>query len=155
VNLCFHSQYFFYLARAFFCLVLLLEVYFFFILISCRGRRVSWVNSGRLRFFSSIFLWFFFQFHHFAINYWPLSFVVFLLFFMFGYSESGLIKLTRVGFGFFWCFFFNWTLVFFARSSFWCSFFYPDLISRVVSSLSYPKLTRDFFFDIIFLWCFF
>jgi hypothetical protein len=155
VNLCFHSQYFFYLARAFFCLVLLLEVYFF----------LSWshVAVGGLveltrvdsDFFPLYFYDFFFQFHHFAINYWPLSFVVFLLFFMFGYSESGLIKLTRVGFGFFWCFFFNWTLVFFARSSFWCSFFYPDLISRVVSSLSYPKLTRDFFFDIIFLWCFF
>jgi len=56
-----------------------------------------------LYFFSSICLWFFFQFYHSALNYLSLSFVIFSLFFIFDYFESGLVKLAQ---GFFLCFFF-------------------------------------------------
>jgi hypothetical protein len=91
----------------------------------------------------------FFQFHHFALNYFPLNFVIFSLFLLFGYSESGLVKLSRIDLGFFLL-----NFGFFTRSSFW-NFFYPDLISWVVGSSSDLKLTWVFFLDIIFFEVFF
>jgi len=65
---------------------------------------------------------FFFQFHRFTWNNLPLSFVIFSVFFLFGYYDGGLVKLTWVSSRFFWSFFFNFVL--FARCFFWISFFF-------------------------------
>ena len=63
---------------------------------------------------SNFFPWFvykfFFQFHHFAWNNLPLSFVIFSVFFLFGYYDGGLAKLTQISSGSFLKFFFCWTL---------------------------------------------
>jgi hypothetical protein len=65
-----------------------------------------------------LFMSFFFQFHRFALNNLPLIFVIFSLFFLFGYYDGGLVKLTPASSGFFLsCFFF-------ARYFFWISFFF-------------------------------
>lgn len=68
----------------------------------------------------------------------------FFTFFLYGYSESGLVKLIRVGLGFSWFFFFI-ELWFFLQGHRFDFFFYLDHISRVVGSLSYPELTWVFF----------
>ena len=74
-------------------------------------------------FFSSIFLWvFFFNFIIFVWNNFPLSFVMFLLFFLFGYYDEWLVKLTRVSLSVFWRYVFLLNFVFFARYFFWIFF---------------------------------
>jgi hypothetical protein len=50
-------------------------------------------------FFPRLFLWrwsFSLKFYHLRLNYWPLSFVIFLLFFLLVYPESWLVKLTQI-----------------------------------------------------------
>jgi hypothetical protein len=50
-------------------------------------------------FFPRLFLWrwsFSLQFYHLRLNYWPLSFVIFSLFFLLVYPESWLVKLTQI-----------------------------------------------------------
>jgi hypothetical protein len=42
---------------------------------------------------------------NFVLNYFSLSIIVFSLFLLLGYSESGLVKLTQIGSGFFHVFF--------------------------------------------------
>ena len=69
--------------------------------------------------FSLIFFITSFLILSFCINYFPLSFVIFKLFFLFGYSNSRLVKWTRVGSKFF---FLYWTLFFLTMSFFWNSF---------------------------------
>jgi hypothetical protein len=65
-------------------------------------------------FFRRFFLWVFpFQFHRFAWNNYSLSFVIFLPFFLFGYYDDELIKLTQVNSSFF-------LSVFFAKLCFFC-----------------------------------
>ena len=73
----------------------------------------SHVVSGRsveltivdLIFFPQFFYDFFFQFHHFILNYFPFIIVFFSLFLLLDYSKSGLVKLTQIGLGFFDVFF--------------------------------------------------
>jgi hypothetical protein len=81
---------------------------------------------------------FVFQFHHFAWNNLPLSFVIFLLFFLFGYYDRWLVKLTRVGSNFF---FFEVVLLNFV---FFClvlllNFFFFILISYRMLSVYRPS----------------
>jgi hypothetical protein len=77
-------------------------------------------------------LFFFFQFHHFALNYLSLNFIIFSLFFMFGYSEGRLVRLIRgLACIFFQCFFI-WIFIF-ARSFCWKSNFFLSW-SRVATS---------------------
>jgi hypothetical protein len=77
-----------------FVLLFFFKLYRFYIL-SNRLVRLIMVDSD---FFPSIFLWIFFflQFHPLVLNYWPLSYVIFSLFFLLGYPECELVKLTRI-----------------------------------------------------------
>jgi hypothetical protein len=110
--------------------------------------------------FFSIYYDFFFQFHHFALNYFSLSFVIFFalsffsLLFLVCYFERGLVKLTRISLHFCsQCFFIlnscrmwrvNWV------NPSWLGFFSLDFLLRffLISSF-YIKLS---FFEIF---CFF
>jgi hypothetical protein len=79
------------------------------------------LNKNKFLYFYRTF--FFFQFHHFALNYLSLNFIIFSLFFMFGYSEGRLVGLTRgLSCIFFQCFFI-WIFIF-ARSFCWKSNFF-------------------------------
>jgi len=119
-QLVFSFSNFFYLISIFIVRSLFWKYNFFFISISSREWQVSQVSPGWLKFvFYLDILWYFFQFYYFALIYLSLSFDIFFIFFMFGYSESRLVKLTRG----FWNFFF-WTLVLF--TSFF--FYYSDLV---------------------------
>jgi len=64
------------------------------------------------------YLWFFFQLHNSALNYWPLSFMIDSLFFMWSYTKYELVKLTWFFFAFFFLFIFALFLLFFFKSSF-------------------------------------
>jgi hypothetical protein len=57
-------------------------------------------------FFLNFFMNIFSQLHILVLNYWSLSYVSFSLFFLFSYSKTGLVKLTKVGFNIFY-----WTLI--------------------------------------------
>jgi hypothetical protein len=57
-----------------------------------------------------------------ALNYWPLSYVIFSLFFLLGYPKCELAKLTWVNLHFL-TYFLYLNLVFFVRSFFWKFFF--------------------------------
>jgi hypothetical protein len=92
----------------------------------------------------------FFQFHHFALNYFPLSFVVFSPFFhvWLFWEQADIVNLSWLS-GFL-TFFFYWTLVFLLSFLLKFFFFYLDFISWIVGSSSYLKLTQVFFFNDIF-----
>ena len=103
-----------------------------------------------------MFISFFFQFHHFAWNNLPLSFVIFSLFFLFGYYNRWSVKLTRVISSIFLEVFFCWTLLFLLCTSFdfflyWsyiasCQFNRPSWLGFASSTLYF--LNCFFIFDI-------
>jgi hypothetical protein len=107
-------------------------------------------------FFFLIFSLFFFQFHYYALNYLPLSFVIFSLLFIFCYFEGRLVKLTQVSLHFrSQCFLFNLGLFHQARPSFGGHFFFISIscyvwrVSRVNSSWLrfFPLIFYSFFFQ--------
>jgi hypothetical protein len=113
-----------------------------------------WKSIFLFDFFPWFFMTLFFQFHHFALNYLSSSFVIFSLFFLFDYSENGLVKLTQVGLNIFY-----WTLIY---PSFGSLFFLIPISCRewrigqvnlswldFFSSLFYGS----FFFSLISLFC--
>ena len=105
------------------------------------------VNSD---FFFLDFLWsFFFQFIilHKIIFPCALSIFTFLTVWLFR-EQVGKVNPDLLE-GFFDIFFY-WTLVFFLTRSSFLIFFYPDLISPIVGSSSYPELTQVFCFDVVF-----
>jgi len=108
VSLYFLTQCFSYLTSIFFSKFFFWKS-IFFISISCREWWVSQINPCWLSFFLNFFMTLFvFQFHHFALNYLPLNFVIFSLLFLFFYFKSGLVKLTWVNLHFLsHCFLFN------------------------------------------------
>jgi len=92
--------------------------------------RVSRVNLYWLRFFFLDFsMTFFLLVSFFYIELFVLKLChFFLLFLLFGYFESGLVELTRIGSWVFLCFFY-WTLVFLLCHPFEILFFFLILIS--------------------------
>jgi hypothetical protein len=98
----------------------------------------------------------FFQFHYYALNHLPLSFVIFSLLFIFRYFEGRLVKLTQVSLHFrSQCFLFNLGLFHQARPSFGGHFFFISIscyvwwVSRVNSSWLrfFPLIFYSFFFQ--------
>jgi hypothetical protein len=108
-----------------------------------------WKSIFLFDFFPWFFMTLFFQFHHFALNYLSSSFVIFSLFFLFGYSENGLVKLTQVGFNIFY-----WTLI---CPSFGSLFFLIPISCREWRigqvNLSWPDFFSSLFYGLyFFLW---
>ena len=95
-----------------------------------------------LNIFSLIFFMIFFSISTFYIKLFTIELCHFSLFLLFSYSESGLVKLTRIGSGFLLLFFIE---LWFFYQVILLIFFYSDLISPVVGSSNYPELTRVFF----------
>ena len=105
-----------------------------------------WKSIFLFDFFPWFFMTLFFQFHHFALNYLSSSFVIFSLFFLFGYSENGLVKLTQVGFNIFY-----WTLI----CPFFGSLFFLILISCREWRIGQVNMSSLDLFFLIILWLIF
>ena len=94
------------------------------------------------------------HFHHFALNCLSLCFVTFFTFCTVWVFQKRVGKVNLNWLEVFLIFFLL-NFGFFIRLSSWNYFFYPDLILRVVGSLSYSKLTRVLFFIVVFFKGFF
>jgi hypothetical protein len=100
VSLHFLIQYFFYLTSIFFARLFFWKSMFLSWPHVVSGESVKLTRVDSI--FFSIYYDFFFQFHHFALNYFSLSFVIFFalsffsLLFLVCYFERGLVKLTRI-----------------------------------------------------------
>ena len=81
-----------------------------------------------------------------------MSYVIFSLFFLLGYLECGLVKLTRVNLHFLTQCFFYLTLVFFCYAFFWKSNFFLILISFCEWRIGWVNQGWLRFFSSIFLW---
>jgi hypothetical protein len=83
------------------------------------------------------YLWFFFQLHNSALNYWPLSFMIDSLFFMWSYTKYELVKLT-------WFFLHSF---FYLSSLYFCYFFFKSSFFILISNCGWRigQINSSFF----------